>query len=147
MNVADRLPAVVSLRRSKHEAAILAAIGDGANADELLRCPNWTVNDVAQTLKRFGLVADEHGRLSRKRTVDDLLHLAETSTSPYVRAKAKEAAEHMQELRTAITGQLTAAQRAREHDATQLWADWLDGALTEARAELRRLRPRQRKGA
>ncbi|TDQ01286.1 hypothetical protein [Labedaea rhizosphaerae] len=144
---ARSLPTVASLRRSKHESAILAAIGEGANADELLRSPRWTVNDVAQTMQRHSLVADEHGRISRKRTVDDLLRLAATSTSPYVRAKAQEAAEQMRELDHALTGRLTAAERARDQAATQAWADWLRGALTEAKAELRRLRPRQQKGA
>lgn len=147
MSTVHRLPAAPSLRRSKYEAAILAAIGEGVNSDELLRCPKWTVNDVAQTMQRYGLVADEHGRISRKRTVDDLLLLAQTSTSPYVRAKAQEAAEQMRELDHTLTGRLTAAERARDHAATQVWADWLHGALAEAKAELRRLRPRQQKGA
>lgn len=140
------VPARPSLRRSKHERGILAAIGDGATIDDLLACPKWTVNDVAHTLQRYGLVATDDGRLVRKRTIDDLLHLAEHSVSPHVKTAAKQAAHRLERLREAIEAEhtqlLADTDRAHQRDAVEHWIGWLTEALSDARVEKRRLRPR-----
>lgn len=118
--------------------------------DDLLRCPTWTINDVARTLQRYGLVATDDGRLARKRGVEDLLYLAEHSISPHVRNKAAQAAQRLRELHQAIdahTAELAEeAEKQRQRTALEHWTRWLTDALADARTEQRRLRPRAKKG-
>lgn len=138
-----------SLRRSPAERAILGAISDGARMDDLLRCPKWSVDDVSQTMTRFGLVAAEDGRIVRRRTIEDLLQLAKGSASPAVRSRAKQAADRLRALQEAIGAELAhtleEAERTRQREAVDVWIDWLTDALGAARDERRRLRPRTAK--
>lgn len=120
--------------------------------DDLLRCPKWTLDDIAQTMTRFGLVAAEDGRIVRRRTVEDLLQLAEHSASPHVRTRAKEAVTRLRKLQEAIGAAhahtLAEAEQTQQREAVERWIDWLTDALGAARDERRRLRPRTaRKGA
>lgn len=134
----------VRVPRSRHERAILTAIGYGATVDDLLGSSQWTLNDVATTLRRHGLAATEDGRLVRRHTVTDLLRMAQESRSPYVRHQAAQAAEKLRAVTSALndTTPSTAAARARQRDALRVWQDWLIGAQAEARIAQRRLRHR-----
>jgi hypothetical protein len=135
-----------SMRRSPHEREILGAVSEGAKLEELLRCPKWTVEDVGQVMSRYGLVAGEDGRLVRKRTIDDLLTLAQHSTSPHVRRRAAEAVDRLRALKEAIEGEraelIDEGERAKQREAVERWIDWLTDAMAAARDERRRLRPR-----
>jgi hypothetical protein len=103
-------------------------------------------------MQRYDLTVTEDGRLVKKPGArHDLMHMAQHSPSAHVRKRAAAAAEQLRLLGEALDEhnrqEMGEVQNARCREVLELWRDWLKNAAQDASAEIRRLRPRSKKGA
>lgn len=137
-----------------NEAAILRAIAAGRTMDELLSFGPWTVIEVASTLRKYKLIADENGNISKTNgTHDYTLIAALRSPQQHVRTKALRAQALLRdlakELYVADAERDLEVKRDKARQALHAWDEWLKEQRAEVRQQLRRLNPNARinKGA